>query len=208
MKRKLNDTQEASPNKKQKTANNYQKMKDLKVGANENAAKFDQQIRDLVSKVRSLQQEKIDFNKSYYLDNLDKKNIDYLFCNNDKNIDTNKFKVIKINYKLFYNGDFTGGTVMTCQNELLMNHKITSLELKSEVDKDIRKYVNLDDYEELLKVSAIREDEEDEEFRKLIQADAKNRNFMKEVKSKDYYITGYVTVKGFFERAYYFVQKK
>jgi hypothetical protein len=134
MKTNLNDTQD-SPNKNLKS---------------KHVSEYDKYVCYLLSKRKCSPQ---DFMKLYFLDKLKKKDIDYLFCNNDKNIDTTDFNVLKLNYKLFYEAFFTGGTITTCHKSSLFAYSIVKLELNSECNESIQKYVKIDDYVKLLEVS-------------------------------------------------------
>jgi hypothetical protein len=209
MKRKLNSTQEDSiPTKKLKTIDNPQKIKDLQSDLKSKSEHFDNQVHELRNKISSLQQDKRTSIESYYLDKILNKEIDYIFLKSDKNVDKTKFKVTKLDYIILYTGTFTGGTIDTCQKEILEDHSIDKILLNTaDYDDSIDKYVELNDYDKLLEVAAFTKEDEEGSFIDSIMSDAQGKS-KKEINTKGYYKYGSVEVQGEFDMSYYFVQKK
>jgi hypothetical protein len=156
MKRKISITDSLLPTKKLKTIDNYQKIKDLR-----NTLDFDKPYNDLKLKLSALDTEKKAYITSYYLNKLYNKEIDYIFLNNDKNIDRTKFNVTDVAYCIEYTATFTFTPLGEgIYDGNLEHYTLGKLGLLLDLsEKNLHTNVQPQDYDELLKLSCFdRED--------------------------------------------------
>jgi hypothetical protein len=196
MKRKLNPDNQS--NKKLKTIDNHQKIKDIRRTLD--ITSFDNRSTELKKKLSELDDEKEAYIASYYLKKLGNKDIDYVFFNSYKNLSDSykiNFKITQIDYWIHFEACFNS-------DRKLKSYKLTQVDLYDHNNhKKLFKHLKISTYDDLLAVSCFDKEGYDIHIKNIVDnGNSENKIVVNDIPG------GNTKICGRFQNFYYIVERK